>query len=527
MNKPKILTLKHFLLEKPFVLELIVGIVSGLFLLIATQKFGLGYTNDSINYMRIAENIWLGEGFYYSNGVPFVRYAPLYPMLLSISHLFGVDTLTFARAIHIFLYGFFMAILVYWFRRLGNSGFTLILGSIILLGSRPIFMMSSKLWTELFFIILSSIFIISFSKYLACQDKRRVFFAISIFSVMLACLMRYIGITLILTGSILILVKSSGWKTKISDLFAFGFLSSLPTGFFVLRNYWLTSTLIGDRYPSNRSIWFILSNVTTSISNLFIPAIFPKIILIISFFPIIITLIVMMIWIMKHSKDRPYLIWCVSSAITFSSIYIFYLIFSAKMVGFNSLLTRFFSVVYIPIVLIFLIYLTLLYDRKGSTEESITKQSKNSQLLKKVFSVVIFLVSIFLVSTIGYYTYYYYENSPGGLGDPEIRESEMVSYVLKEKPEGKLYTNIPNAFFSTELDKKVHYYPRKTYEASDVSPDDLPQFNKTLKYRDSAVIIWFDIDHDYLFPIDELKTMYEFRIIREFRDGIVYRVFLN
>jgi hypothetical protein len=505
--------MKNIILRQPLILEILIGIISSIFLLIATQNYGLGYTNDSINYIRIGENIWRGNGFYYNNGLPFVRYAPLYPMILSISHFIGVDTLTYARIIHIFLYGFFIAILVYWFRKLGNSGSSLLLGSIILLGSRPVFMMSSKIWTELFFIFLSSIFIISFSKYLVSQDNKRVFFAISIFSVMLACLMRYVGITLIITGSLLIIVKRMEWRNKLFDLFAFGFLSSLPTGFFVIRNYWLTSTFVGDRYPSNKSIWFILSNVTSSLSNLFFPAIISKFFLIGLFIPIIIALILMAIWIYKHSKDHPYYFWCMATALTFSSIYVIYLIFSAKMVGFNSLLTRFLSVVYTPIIMVFLIFLTLMYRDNDKKKVLPNKGNKNSKFLKKTFTVIIFLASIILVSTIGYYTYYYYDNSPGGLGDPEIKNSEMVSYILREKPEGKLYTNIPNAFFRTDLDRKVHYYPRKTYEASDISPDDLQQFNRTLKYRDSVVIIWFDIDHDYLYPIDELKSMYKFKIM--------------
>lgn len=521
------LSIKDFIFKKPFILEIAVGLISAMFLLIATWKYGLAYSNDSVNYMRIAESIWEGKGFFFSNGAPYVRYAPLYPMILSLSHLIGLDSIRYAMILNIIIYGLLIAVVLHWYRSLGNSRFTLIIGTIMILGSRPIFIMSSKMWTELLFIFLSLIFIISISKYLANQDNNRRFFSVAIVSVMFACLIRYVGITLILTGCLLIFMKSNSWKRKIWHSFIFGFLTSIPTAFFVIRNYWITSTFVGDRYPSNKSLVFILSNVSSAITNLFVPAIVPRIYLIIGFFPLIISIGLVLIWILKKSNDKPYVYWCSMSAFSFSVIYTLYIIFSAKMVGFNSLLTRFLSIIYIPIIMILLVFITLFFKKEKIKENRNFFKVKNSKLFKKIISAFFTITSLLMFLSVLYYSYYIYENSPGGLGSPEIRDSDLTRYVLEDRPEGKLYSNIPNAFYGTDLNRNVHYYPRKTFEASDVSPDDLAHFNRTLELRGSVVIIWFDIEHDYLYEIDELKNMYDFQIIKSFNDGVVYRFYLK
>jgi hypothetical protein len=132
-----------------------------------------------------------------------------------------------------------------------------------------------------------------------------------------------------------------------------------------------------------------------------------------------------------------------------------------------------------------------------------------------------------MVLSVGYYVILDLENSPGGLADPEIQNSDTIQYILDHRPEGKLYSNHPNFFFKTELEGKVHLGPRETYQATDVSPDDLPGFNRTLELREYVILIWFDWSHDYVYPIEDLKNLYIVEEIKILKDGVVYRIALQ
>lgn len=514
----------------PYYIDIFVGLLSSILLYIATSKYGLGITNDSTAYLSTSNNLWNGEGFFISKGVPFVSYAPLYPMILSVSNIFGIEAITFMMFFHIILYGILIALLMNWFRSLGNNGILLIFASLFLIGSRPIFLMSSMLWTEFIFIFCSTIFIIFLGRYIADPKSEKLNFAIATAAVMFACLTRYVGITLVVTGSLLLLIKKGSLTRRIIDMTLFGFLSSLPTGFFVLRNYWVTSTLVGNRYSSSRSFLEILSSTAFSITNLFIPDLFPKFLMNIGFLTIFIGLILVTIWSLKKTQDKPNLRGYIIASIAFILIYISYLVFSANVVGFDSLSTRFISPIYLPIILIILIFFTLIFNSDYMFENG--RIYKNINKFKKPLITIILIGSLFMVSSVIYYCNYMYHNSPGGYASPDWQNSNTMEYSIDNLQDEILYSNEPCAFYNTPLAFKVDQVPRETHQASNERPDDLENFNTTLRIRGAVVFIWFDeeildVIHYYIYSIDDFLEMYELIVIEELDDGKIYKVTFN
>ena len=95
---------------------------------------------------------------------------------------------------------------------------------------------------------------------------------ISIFAA-LACLQRYIGVTLVLTGavSIAFLMKSVAFKQRVGYLVVFSTISLLPIAAWVIRNYILTSPLTGRRAPSSYSFSQSLGYTYDAVVSWFLP----------------------------------------------------------------------------------------------------------------------------------------------------------------------------------------------------------------------------------------------------------------
>ncbi len=448
-------------------------------------------------------------------------------MILSLSNLFGTDALQFARLINVVTYGTLVGIMVHWFRTIGNKGWVLVIGSLLLLGSRPIFTVASMAWSELIFIFFTIIFIITLSRYLADPVSGRTNLAIAIIAVMFACLMRYVGITIVFTGWILILIGVKPIRRKIIDSSLFAVLPSIPTGFFVLRNYWLTGTLVGERYPTNRSFLEITSTILRSFSNQFIPDIGLGFILLIASIPIIVSIIIISILILKMAGKKSVIYSYTISSILFSSIYLIYIYISANIVGFDSLSGRFLSPVYFPLMMVILSFISIIPGNNNNNNlKIVSMKSQYKKLLKfrNPMLILLSLTSVIMIISVGYTILLDMENSPGGLADLDIQNSDTSHFVINNRPEGKLYSNHPNFFFGTDLEGKVHLGPRETYQATDVSPDDLPDFNRTLELREYVILIWFDIPHDYVYSDDDLKELYKLEAVKVLDDGIVYRV---
>ena len=112
------------------------------------------------------------------------------------------------------------------------------------------------------------------------KDKKRKYFWILILMTALACLTRYFGITLVITGVVVLFFHGmeKTFRKKIRDPFIFGALSSLPTAIYIMRNYFLTGTFVGDRYPARFGILYNLYRSSYHIVHWVIPRWIPAVI---------------------------------------------------------------------------------------------------------------------------------------------------------------------------------------------------------------------------------------------------------
>ena len=119
-------------------------------------------------------------------------------------------------------------------------------------------------WSEPLFIFFVLLFLVHLEKFLANRDTTS--FVILSLSAALACLTRYIGVTLILSGTLaLLFLRQDGAKVKLSSLVLFVLLSAMPIGIWAVRNYAVSGTLFG---PRASSVYTLPQNVEFAFSAL-------------------------------------------------------------------------------------------------------------------------------------------------------------------------------------------------------------------------------------------------------------------
>src|SRR5262245_36042527 len=69
-------------------------------ILAATARYGAGLTPDSGCYVSVARNLAAGRGLVPHSGSPFVEWPPLYPLLLALPALGGIEPIAAARVLN-------------------------------------------------------------------------------------------------------------------------------------------------------------------------------------------------------------------------------------------------------------------------------------------------------------------------------------------------------------------------------------------------------------------------------------------
>jgi 4-amino-4-deoxy-L-arabinose transferase-like glycosyltransferase len=206
----------------------ILGITGTVLVLLTTSQYGAGLSTDSVAYIATARNMAHGLGATSLDGNPLVLQAPFYSLLLAcIDRLFGVDPLSSAPVVNALILGLLVYVSGSLISRHLTQGYVFaLLGAAAVLLSPALFGVSVMAWSEPLFVLFVVLFLLCLESWL--QDKGRAWFAILTLSAALACITRYAGVTLVLTGGLaILLLDRERWKARIVHAFSlnlsFGF----------------------------------------------------------------------------------------------------------------------------------------------------------------------------------------------------------------------------------------------------------------------------------------------------------------
>jgi hypothetical protein len=215
---------------------LVPAALAGALVWLATRGFGPGLSPDSVQFLAAAKSLALGHGWQRVEGTPLVEWAPLLPLWLALGAKLGMAPLVLAR-----LTGAFSAAGVAWatglwgVRATGQRGPGLGAGFAVAL-SFPLLYVSAHLWSDAPFLFLALLGI------LALGDTRPVFLA-ALWAA-LACLTRYLGVTLVLAGAVSLLASR-----RVKDAIVYSVLAGAPLALWLARNALVSGTATGLREP--------------------------------------------------------------------------------------------------------------------------------------------------------------------------------------------------------------------------------------------------------------------------------------
>lgn len=207
----------------------VVAFVGSAHLLIRSSGYGLMISHDSLHFLSTAENLAAGEGLRNYSFEPYVRWPPLYPGVLALLNLFGIDVFNGSRILNIVLFGLIVLVTGHWLSRYIRSRVLVVGVTVMIVISYAINWVASFAWYETMFIFLSLISLIQLSAFLN-QEKPMKAFTLSVLFASLATLNRYLGVAITVTAVILILAEKRLLVRRRLTLSAiYGIVSVIPT----------------------------------------------------------------------------------------------------------------------------------------------------------------------------------------------------------------------------------------------------------------------------------------------------------
>ena len=523
----------------PLYVFLVLAGMSGAGLVIASiSLFGPGLTHDSTAYIFAAKSLLEGNGLeYFGYPSPFIQWPPLYPLLLAGAGILGIGHLEASGAINALAHGLIIAITGYWLYSRLKYKLCAIFTTILLVFSLPLIQVSKHLWTETLFILFFILFYIFFEKFIKAQ--RYAYLAISGIFAALACVDRYAGVTIVLTGAIFLFFQKKSFFLKVRDILIFGVISCLPFAVWVARNYMVSSTLLGVRLPSTYGLKlnierFILSVYSWVTPNTVLSGIMPSkptltLTAVTFLIPVIITIIFILLFLynlienasigkkkeLSDNKglkagiiDRNYAALFMTA---FTSVYAVYLLASATKVLFEPINSRYLIPLYIPLLIIFIYALDFLAEKFVAALNTFLRAG------------MIIIMGLFLLyptaNTIAAVSDYSM-NGAGGFSTRALQDNIMVAYVRKNSQDCTYYSNRAD-MMGALTGIRTYYLPKRQgpYMYG------LEQFKRAVENDNCSIIIWFKSSvSPTVYGIEDIGKLYGLETIKELENGTVYKI---
>ena len=545
--------------------------------LLGTSRYGIGLSPDSVIYISAARSLLSGHGYLMHSGAPFVVFPPLFPTVLAGMGLLGIEPLLGARLINAIMFGLIVFAAGQLIQRHVHSRVLAVVGTASICLSLPILDVSMMAWTEPLFIVLSILFVILAARFLV---ERTLISLLAMSALASLCfLQRYAGITIVLTGFLLIgfTTKSISIRHRFEHLVLFGFVSLSPGIAWMIRNYILTTTLTGGRSSSE---WSVLQNMRFTfdvVTRWFLP--YPghtPFAIQVAFGGLGVAILVITGIFLRHRlNNRPAVEWAQTTAMgLFVVVYVSYLIVASTVIHFDTINNRLLAPIYIFVLLFMLIGAeetsTLANRLAGRISRArhlravvgltliVVGISLNELLLAKLFSpdgslqarlrIVIGLFDISLVFSgsvivalrrrewlgdiviIGlcaillvYPFISVYDviddgmrTGIGGYNRIAWKESPIIDWLEMHPLEGTIYSNAPYGIYILTGIPGPKFIPSRS--------QDISQFKASLSTVPNNYLVWFDASPRYYYDLPGLLSELEVVEVAVFPDGGVYSV---
>ncbi len=223
---------------------MLLAVLAALIVWLATP-FGIGVNPDSTVYLDAARSLLDGRGLVALTGSgefkPLTHYPPLYSGVLALFTRVGLwlgnfSIETAARVLNSLLFGANVLLVGIALRSYARDSYWLpILGALLTLAAPDIVSIHTFALSEGLFIFLGLGALVALSRFMD-TDQRAWLFA-SAAATALALLTRYVGVTLAMTGVVvLLLVNGRPFRRRCFDALMFGMMACAPMMLWAVRN---------------------------------------------------------------------------------------------------------------------------------------------------------------------------------------------------------------------------------------------------------------------------------------------------
>lgn len=223
--------------------------------------FGVGLSWDPLNYIVVARNLIAGNGFVqlFGDG-EYTRWPPLYPVLLAAGSLFLFDPLDTAGMVGALTFGLTVLAVGQWARQRVASRFLVLWACLATAMSFPLTAVAAWAFSASPFILFTSLSLIWTDRFLHHGRQDALGWAATFAA--LACLTRYVGVSLILVVLPLVMLRPGArLMDKARQAAMYTLVALSPICLWMLRNFLLVGQPTGRRDGSIHTFIEILGTV--------------------------------------------------------------------------------------------------------------------------------------------------------------------------------------------------------------------------------------------------------------------------
>lgn len=206
-------------------------------------------TPDSVAYVASAAHLADGEGHTDVDGRPITLFAPGFAVVLAPFEAVGIDAAEAASVLNALLYGAVVVLGWRLARRHVASPVVAVLAAAALAVSAPLLVVSTRVWSEPLFVVVTLAFVLALERALATPtpDRRALVLAGALAG--LSVLVRYQGLVLVGTGAVVLAAaaRHHGVRDATRRVATYGAVAVVAPAAWALRNLALGTGPFGPR----------------------------------------------------------------------------------------------------------------------------------------------------------------------------------------------------------------------------------------------------------------------------------------
>jgi hypothetical protein len=485
-------------------------VVSVVGILIATSRYGVGLTPDSVRYLRGADSLAHGQG-YTAGPDAITDFPPGYSFLLSLLERAGLEGLDAARLLSVVCLVTTVALGYLLLRRHVYSRAVLVGGTVVIACSAVLLQIYEKALSEHAFLVVLLLFVLAAETLLERPRDLRLLAAMAALA-WAAFYLRYAGLFLVAVGALLIVVAgwAGGAPRAVARAAVWSVVAIALPAVWMARNVHVGSGPMGSRSAAADSYFANTAHSASEVSTWLATEGAPAALRSLLFAALVVGVVVVLVLLVRGRLTLPTDTRTLLPLLALVVAYVVYLVVSSSLVAIASINTRLMVPVFIPIVVI------------GAWSFEWIRGAMSSRSWRSALNAVALVWVVMNVVWFGTAAVQSARHGAGGYATSRWQNSEIMDDVRTLDFSVPTYSNAPDAvWFFTGHDIRIS--AERTAFHSEEQTGKLQSFVNGVACAGRATLVWFQPNpRSYLYTPAQLRNELVLRPVVRRGDGVIY-----